>query len=137
MTPHITKVMWIFMENMSYGTGSTEIPGNPRAPYIDNTLTAQCGSTSNYDGITHPSYPNYLAATSGSTQGSTSDTLGSFNVPNIFGQVDPSWRSYEEFIPANCSQSVQTGSLGTGYYVARHNPAASYSIVAGRRADCR
>src|SRR5208283_1750278 len=108
--------------------------------YIDNTLTAQCGSTSNYDGVTHPSYPNYLAATSGSTQGLTSDTLGYFNVPNIFGQVDPSWRSYEEFIPANCSHVVQSGtSLASGYYVGRHNPAASYSslpVGAPAAGDC-
>src|SRR5579864_5752466 len=56
--PHITKVMWIFMENRSYGTSPTEIPGDPSASYIDHTLIADCGSTSAYDGVTHPSYPN-------------------------------------------------------------------------------
>ena len=126
--PHVTKVMWIFMENRSYGTSPSEIPGDPSASYIDNTLIAQCGSTSAYDGITHPSYPNYLAATSGSTQGTTSDTLGYFPAASIFGQVDPSWRSYEEFIPANCSHAVQAGS-GTQWYGSKHNPASSYSAL--------
>jgi PKD repeat protein len=126
--PHITKVMWIFMENQSYGTGSGQIPGSPYASYIDHTLLSQCGSTSDYTAITHPSYPNYLAATSGSTQGTSSDTLGYFSAPNIFGQADPSWRSYEEFISANCSHVTQSGSGGQ-YYVSRHNPASSYSSV--------
>ena len=139
-TPHVTKVMWIFMENMSYGTGSGQIPGTTRAPYVDKTLIAQCGSTSGYDGVTHPSYPNYVAATSGSTQGATSDTLHYYNVPSIFGQVDPSWRSYEEFMPANCSHVTQSGDSTTmQYYVSAHNPASSYSsmpVGAPTAGDC-
>jgi hypothetical protein len=129
-TPHITKVLWIFMENQSYGTGAKQIPGNPSAPYIDNTLVGQCGSTSDYHAATHPSYPNYLAATSGSTQGTTGDTLGYFSVPSIFSQVDPSWRSYEEFMPVGCDHYFQTGNSTTHqYYVGKHNPAASYSAL--------
>ena len=56
----------VAMENRSYGTGSTEIPGSSSDPYIKNTLTAQCGSASDFHASTHPSYPNYLALTSGS-----------------------------------------------------------------------
>lgn len=100
--PQITKVLWIFMENRSYGTGASQIPGDKSASYIDGTLLPQCGSTSDYHGVSHPSYPNYLAATSGSTQGATSDHLGFYSTASIFSQVDPSWRSYEEFMPAAC-----------------------------------
>ena len=57
--------MWIFMENTSYGTGKGQIPGNPSARYIDRTLIRHCGSTSDYHAVTHPSFPDYLAATSG------------------------------------------------------------------------
>jgi PKD domain/Phosphoesterase family len=129
-TPHVTKVLWIFMENQSYGTGAKQIPGNPSAPYIDNTLIGQCGSTSDYHAATHPSYPNYLAATSGSTQGSTSDHLGFYGGPSIFSQADPSWRSYEEFMPTGCDHVFQTGNTTTHqYYAAKHNPAASYSAL--------
>jgi phosphatidylinositol-3-phosphatase len=138
-TPHITKVLWIFMENRSYGTGASQIPGDKSASYIDGTLLPQCGSTSDYHGVTHPSYPNYLAATSGSTQGATSDHLGFYAVPSIFSQVNPSWRSYEEFMPVGCDHTAMTGSAATGYYVGRHNPADSYSslpVGAPTAGDC-
>src|ERR1035438_227565 len=129
-TPHVTKVLWIFMENQSYGTGANQIPGNPSAPYIHNTLIGHCGSTSDYHSASHPSYPNYLAATSGSTQGVSSDHLGYFGVPSIFSQVDPSWRSYQEFMPVGCDHIFQTGNSTTHqYYAAKHNPAASYSAL--------
>src|SRR5581483_719541 len=72
---HATKVLWIAMENESYGTTSNNIPGSASDPYIKNTLTPQCGSTSNYHAVTHPSYPNYIALTSGDTQGHTTDSL--------------------------------------------------------------
>src|ERR1039457_345911 len=51
--PHITKVMWLFMENRSYGNGKGQIPGDPSAKYIDGTLIGHCGSTSDYHAITH------------------------------------------------------------------------------------
>ena len=128
------------MENESYGTGPKAIPGDPSASYIDNSLLSQCGSTSDYHAATHPSYPNYLALTSGSIQDHTTDSLGYFNVPNIFGQVDPSWRSYEEYMPTNCDHYFQTGTdPPSQYYVGRHNPAASYSslpVGAPTAGDC-
>jgi phosphatidylinositol-3-phosphatase len=124
--PHITKVMWIFMENRSYGKGPGQIPGDPSAKYIGGTLIRHCGSTSDYHAITHPSFPNYLAATSGGLHGDGSQH--SYSVRSIFSQVDPSWRSYEEFMPVPCDHVPQVGNPATGqYYVNRHNPAAFYS----------
>ena len=59
--PTYQHVIWIWMENHSYG----DIIGNTsQAPYI-NSLAADCGLATNYHNITHPSLPNYLAATSG------------------------------------------------------------------------
>src|ERR1035437_434064 len=124
--PHITKVMWIFMENRSYGNGKGQIPGDPSAKYIDGTLIGHCGSTSDYHAITHPSFPNYLAATSGGLHGDGSQH--SYGVRSIFSQLDPSWRSYDEFMPVPCDHVPQIGNPATGqYYVNRHNPAAFYS----------
>jgi PKD repeat protein len=138
--PHITKVLWIAMENESYGLGPKGIPGSPSAPYIKNTLAAQCGSTSNYHAVTHPSYPNYLAMTSGGTQGVTGDGLTYVTAPSVFSQVDPSWRSYEEFMPVTCDHIFQTGANPPSqYYLGRHNPAASYSALpvgAPKSGDC-
>ncbi len=139
-TPHISKVLWIVMENRSYGTTTNQIPGDPSASYIDKSLLSQCGSTSDYHAVTHPSYPNYLAMTSGSTQGATGDSLGYYAAPSIFSEADPNWRSYEEYMPANCDHTPQTGTEPPSqYYLGRHNPAASYSampIGAPSAGDC-
>ena len=134
-TPRIKKVMWIFMENRSYGQHAGQIPGDPAATYIRRKLIGHCGSTSNYHAVTHPSFPNYLAATSGGLHGD--GTQHSYRVRSIFSQVDPSWRSYQEFMPHRCDHSPQVGNPATGhFYVNRHNPASFYSSqpVAG---DCR
>jgi phosphatidylinositol-3-phosphatase len=139
--PHVTKVLWIFMENESYGHGPGQIPGSSSDPYLRRTLIGQCGSTSDYHAITHPSYPNYLAATSGRTHGVVAGGLRYFRGQNIFGQVDPSWRSYQQFMPVNCDHVAQTGSREADhYYVGRHNPAASYAslpVGAPKAGDCR
>jgi phosphatidylinositol-3-phosphatase len=133
--PRITKVMWVFMENRSYGKGQREIPGSPSAKYIDHTLLRHCGSTSDYHAVTHPSFPNYLAATSGGLHGDGS--LHPYRVRSIFSQVDPSWRSYQEFMPDRCDHATQAGNPVAGhYYVNRHNPAAFYSSRPVR-GDCR
>jgi len=127
--------MWIFMENRSYGQHAGQIPGDPAATYIRRKLIGHCGSTSNYHAVTHPSFPNYLAATSGGLHGD--GTQHSYRVRSIFSQVDPSWRSYQEFMPHRCDHSPQVGNPATGhFYVNRHNPASFYSSqpVAG---DCR
>src|SRR5882762_6446768 len=55
-------VFVIMMEN----TGFNTLIGNPNAPFT-NYLAATAGLATNYFGVTHPSQPNYIAATSGST----------------------------------------------------------------------
>jgi phospholipase C len=123
-------VVWIWMENASYD----EIVGNPSARYL-NELAAECGLATNYSAITHPSLPNYLAATSGSDWGIADD-----NPPaahrlahlSIFSQVmeaGMTWRSYDESMPTPCALS----SLGK--YAVKHNPAAYYTGI--RRACAR
>jgi phosphatidylinositol-3-phosphatase len=132
--PRIRKVMWIFMENTSYGQRTGQIPGSPSATYIDRALIGHCGSTSDYHAVTHPSFPNYLAATSGGLHGDGG--AHNYRVRSIFSQVDPSWRSYEEFMPRHCDRAPQTGSPATGhYYVNRHNPAVFYQREPVR-SDC-
>jgi hypothetical protein len=133
--PRIRKVMWIFMENTSYGTRKGQIPGNPSARYIDRTLIRHCGSTSDYHAVTHPSFPNYLAATSGGLHGDGG--LHNYQVRSIFSQADPSWRSYQEFMPERCDRRPQVGDPATGhFYVNRHNPAVFYSAEPVR-GDCK
>ncbi|MGH7691981.1 MAG: alkaline phosphatase family protein [Candidatus Dormibacteria bacterium] len=117
----ITHVVLIVMENRSYG----ELIGSSTAPYI-NHLAAVCGLATNYFAVAHPSLPNYLALTSGSTQGVTDDA-GPYAHPisghSIFGLLGSGWTSLEESMPANCD--LQSG----GEYAVKHNPAAYYTGV--------
>jgi phosphatidylinositol-3-phosphatase len=125
---HYAHVVWIWMENKPYGS----VIGSKSAPY-ENSLAAKCGSATDYHGVTHPSLPNYLAATGGSTFGVHDDASPSshkINGDSLFGQLDAaglSWRSYEESMPSNCATSA------SGRYAVKHNPAAYFTSI---RAAC-
>jgi phosphatidylinositol-3-phosphatase len=113
-------VIWIWMENHAYD----EIIGSSAAPYI-NSLAQRCGLATNYTAITHPSLPNYIAATSGDTWGITDDNPPPFHplpVSSIFQQAG-SAGSYEESMPTNCDLS------DSGPYAVRHNPETYYSNI--------
>jgi phosphatidylinositol-3-phosphatase len=118
-------VVWIVMENHSYA----EIVGSSSAPYI-NEIAGKYGLATNYFAISHPSLPNYIALTSGSTQGIADDDpplSHPLNVSSIFSQLDPgNWRSLEESMPSNCAKT------DSGAYAVRHNPAAYYTNLS----DC-
>src|SRR4051812_2919746 len=116
-----THVIWIWMENHSAG----QVVGSRSAPYI-TSLATSCGLAANYTAITHPSLPNYIAATSGATQGITDDDSPPTHrlaAVSIFEQA-ASGKSYEENMPAPCALN------DSGRYAVRHNPAAYYTRVA-------
>ena len=106
--PHYRHVIWVWMENHSYGT----IIGASQAPYI-NALAEACGVATNYHNISHPSLPNYIAATSGlamsALQPFTADCRPvpecSTPAASIFAQL-ASWKVYEESIPSNCAENT-------------------------------
>lgn len=128
-TPRYRHVIWVWMENK----GSDDVIGSPHAPF-ENALSRQCGLAASYHGITHPSLPNYLAATAGSTFGVVDDRPPAdhpISGQSLFGQVEAAgltWRAYEESMPSPC----QLTSSGT--YAVRHNPAAYFTDL---RAACR
>ena len=114
-------VIWIVFENHGYGS----VIGSPDAPYT-NLIAAQCGLATNFFAETHPSLPNYIAMTSGSTQGITANGVPAsypLSVPSIFSQLGSDWRSLEESMPSNCFRS------DFGAYAVRHNPAAYYTNI--------
>jgi hypothetical protein len=61
-------VIWIVMENRS----CFKVMGSDDAAHI-HALAANCGVATNYRAVAHPSLPNYIAMTSGSTHGVTDD----------------------------------------------------------------
>lgn len=113
-------VVVVVMENHDYG----QVVGSPQAPFITR-LARACGLATNYHAVTHPSLPNYLALTSGSTAGITSDCTACRNTgASIFGEAGlhgVTWRAYEEAMPRPCA----TGDAGR--YVQRHNPPVYYT----------
>jgi phosphatidylinositol-3-phosphatase len=113
-------VVWVVMENHSY----SQIIGNvTSAPYI-NQLAQTYGSATQMFAESHPSLPNYIAMTSGSTQGITDDSGPSshqLNVANIFTQAGLNGRALEESMPSNCYKS------DSGNYAVRHDPAVYYT----------
>ena len=123
--PRIRHVILIVMENKS----RSAIIG--RAPFI-TALAHRCGQASNYFAITHPSLPNYLAMTSGSTHGITDDCEPRqcpIRSHSIFGQLSrhhKKWRAYNESMIEPCQVA------GTGLYAPRHNPAVYYTRLRGR-----
>jgi hypothetical protein len=116
------------MENHAYGS----VMGSSSAPF-ENSLVKQCGSATNNNGVSHPSLPNYLAATGGSTFGVADDANPSahkIGADSIFGQIAQAgltWRSYNESMPTNCD------TTSSGSYAVKHNPAAYYVAI---RAAC-
>ena len=122
-------VVWIWMENHPWGA----VVGNPAAPFI-NTLARACGTDSDYASVGSPSLPNYIGATSGSTQGIADDgdpAAHSLAVDNVFRQVRAAGgieRSFAESMPTSC------GLVSAGSYAAKHNPAVYYSSPVDRAA---
>lgn len=113
-------VLVIVMENHDFA----QVAGH--SAYL-NGLAARCGLATDHHGVSHPSLPNYIALTSGGTQGITTDcTSCSTGAASIFGQVgDGGWKSYEEGMP-----SAGFTGASSGRYVKRHNPPAYFTAVA-------
>jgi phosphatidylinositol-3-phosphatase len=118
-------VFIIMMENTGYNT----LIGNPNAPYI-NSLTQTYGFAQNYFGVTHPSQPNYIAATSGSTNGVTGDGNVTVNATNIVDQIEGSGRTWKAYMQSYslCTTPLDT-TCGNQLYERKHNPFISYQDV--------
>jgi phosphatidylinositol-3-phosphatase len=121
----LRRVVWVVMENQSY----SGVIGSRAAPYI-NRLADSCGLTRRFSAEAHPSLPNYIAMTSGSTQRiADDDGPGTHRLagPSIFSQLGTGWRALQESMPRPCA------GANSGQYAVRHNPAAYYIRV---RAQC-
>src|SRR3954452_16076908 len=125
---HYRHVVWIWMENRTY---DTVINGGGSAPELER-YAGDCGLATNYHGITHPSLPNYIAATAGSTLGIADDCYPadcSRAKTSLFGQVTKAgkrWAGYADSMTSKCDHT------GYGTYAPRHNPAVYYTPIAGQ-----
>jgi phosphatidylinositol-3-phosphatase len=123
-------VFVIVMENHEYSS----VIGSSAAPYMDG-LAASYGLATNYYGVSHPSLPNYLALTAGSTFGITSDCTTCFvNATNIADQVEASgrsWKAYMEDMPSACYLGASSGN-----YAMKHNPFLYYNDIRNNASRC-
>jgi hypothetical protein len=120
----------VIMENEEYG----DILGTGGTPYV-HELARRSGLAGQMYAIAHPSLPNYLALTSGSTHGISSDCTGC-TVPGsgLGGQLEHrgiGWKAYMEDLPRPCF----TGA-GAGGYAQKHDPFIYYDGIRRDRAAC-
>jgi len=115
--------MQIWLENQDYET-CVVLPQYQSVAADGILLT-------NYNAITHPSEPNYVAASAGTNFGITNDDY--YDIPadekTIFDLLEAKglkWKSYNEQIPA----PGWTGySAYGGAYVRKHNPAIIFDNI--------
>ena len=120
----------VLMENEEYNG----VIGASSTPYI-NGLARQYALATQMFAIRHPSLPNYLALTGGSSFGIDSDCTDC-SVPGsgIAGQLNAagiSWKAYMEDLPHPCF----TGS-DAGGYAKKHDPFVYYRAIVRDPASC-
>ncbi|HTP09723.1 MAG TPA: alkaline phosphatase family protein [Anaerolineae bacterium] len=131
-----SHVYVIVMENKGYDN----IVGNAAAPYI-NSLIADYGLATHYNGVAHPSQPNYLALFSGSTQGIADDAHHDFSGQNLADQLEAqglAWKVFAQNVPPDCftGATATDGEDGTGTYARKHEPAISFTDISSQPDRC-
>ena len=109
--PHIFVIV---MENRAYTRAMA-------MPYVAG-LAERYAVATNYRAITHPSLPNYIALTAGSTFGITDDGYHRLAPGGLGAQLSEhriAWRAYMEGMTGGCLD-------GTDRYAVRHNPFAYF-----------
>ena len=108
-------VFVIMMENKSYDEALAE-------EYL-SSLASKYAVATDYHAVAHPSLPNYLALTSGSTWGITDDEYHTLPSGEDLGSeltsAGISWRAYMEDMSEGCFDSPYP-------YALKHNPFAYY-----------
>jgi hypothetical protein len=130
LTQRAGHIAVVLMENEEYG----DIIGSSATPFINGLARRSALSTQMY-AIRHPSLPNYLALTGGSSFGIDSDCTDC-SVPGggIAGQLAAhglSWKGYMEDLPHACF----TGA-GAGDYAKKHDPFVYYRGIVADRQTC-
>jgi hypothetical protein len=150
--PLFGNVYVILMENTSLSTLETAITGG-QAPNLKGWQTAY-GTSTQYYGVAHPSTPNYIALTSGGTQGIGCDCLAApgqgtctpvldfcfacscdqpTSVKNIGDQLEAAsktWMDFGEDMGTPCNMT------DSGNYAQRHNPFLYYDDVQTPSSRC-
>ncbi len=127
----VSRVFMVILENTDYATAVEQ-------PYL--AYLARHGALlANYHAIAHPSQPNYIALTAGSTYNVSSDdpiTVNATHIGDLLDARNLSWRVYAENYPGGCFTGNQFGNPQTGQYLRKHTPFISYADVQSNTDRC-
>lgn len=121
------KVFIVVLENTAYEDALAQ-------PFLRD-LAASGALLTNFFAETHPSFPNYVALTAGSTYGLTSNAEVTLDVPHIgdlLERAGRTWKAYAEGYPGGCFLGTSAGA-----YVRRHVPFLSFANVQTDPARCQ
>ena len=115
-------VVWIIYENKPFDV----VFNSGNAPYITG-LAEQCGRADNMHHVYPRSLPNYIALTSGTTGGVTTNGSPSAwpqSQESLFEQLGPGkWRQLNESMATNCALKR------SGEFTVNHAPAHYYTRI--------
>jgi phosphatidylinositol-3-phosphatase len=126
--PQPPRVAVMVLENRSY----SQVIGSPNAPYL-NRLAGKNALATRYYAVAHPSLPNYIALTGGSTfdfkRNCASCSTSERNLVQQLSEAGVSWKAYFEGL----TSSHRPGAV-TSRYNPHYNPFVYYEGVRGTAA---
>ncbi len=120
------RVLIIVLENQNYGDAIVD-------PYL-NSLAKQGASFTNFHGLFHPSYPNYLAMIAGKeipTKGNKQINLNERTIADLLNPAGLAWKNYAESYPGNCFKHPTSG-----LYARKHVPFMSFIQIQEHECEC-
>ncbi|CAK5276510.1 unnamed protein product [Mycena citricolor] len=130
------RIIQVWMENTDFSSAASTA--------AFQSLAAQGILLTNFNGVTHPSEPNYIAAMGGDHFGLHDDNM--YHIPSNITTVvdlledeDVSWSAYQENMPEvgyfgflHASKNyISPGLAPYNYYVRKHNPPIIFDAIAG------
>jgi hypothetical protein len=136
---HFEQVIIVVLENQGIRSAIKD-------PYIQQ-LMKEGAWFSNYEAITHPSFPNYLAMVAGSTFGIEHDHYDApIEGPSIADRLESrglTWKSYAEDYPGNCFLHHVAGAgrltptaTPTELYGLKHVPLLAFANIQRDKKRC-
>lgn len=115
-----------------------QVIGNTQMPYL-NSMADRYSLATDWNGLSHPSLPNYLGLISGSIQNNPADTTPAdrtYSGPTVVDQLARagySWKAYIEDMPRPCDLN---DTYSPGNYDVNHNPFVYFDSIRNSPAQC-
>ncbi|KAJ7241307.1 phosphoesterase family-domain-containing protein [Mycena haematopus] len=128
------RIIQVWLENTDFATAAS-------TPIFES-LAEQGILFTNYNSVTHPSEPNYIAAAGGDFFGAADDNM--YHIPSnittivdLLEDKDISWATYQENMPADefygfefAAPNYASPESGTyPYYMRKHNPLVIFDAI--------